>query len=217
MYKRQIIISTVIIVALIGIHYLVLSINRKKKEKLLLKSKQEKVELQEKIDACQTKIAEDETMHNEEKEKLQMQITQLEAEKEQKDISIRRLEIICKSKDKDIPLEYIEALEMIMKLKSKEQASYNPAVDREKLHIWLDLVYDDFAGRLLEKYQLTGRERDVCYLKALDFSDDEISELLKIQLRSEERWIYRICEKFGFPKGSKDDFAAYIADFKKRR
>lgn len=195
-----IIISTVIIVALIGIHYLVLSINRKKKEKLLLKSKQEKVELQEKIDACQTKIAEDETMHNEEKEKLQMQITQLEAEKEQKDISIRRLEIICKSKDKDIPLEYIEALEMIMKLKSKEQASYNPAVDREKLHIWLDLVYDDFAGRLLEKYQLTGRERDVCYLKALDFSDDEISELLKIQLRSEERWIYRICEKFGFPK-----------------
>ena len=116
-----IIISTVIIVALIGIHYLVLSINRKKKEKLLLKSKQEKVELQEKIDACQTKIAEDETMHNEEKEKLQMQITQLEAEKEQKDISIRRLEIICKSKDKDIPLEYIEALEMIMKLKSKEQ------------------------------------------------------------------------------------------------
>ena len=174
-----IIISTVIIVALIGIHYLVLSINRKKKEKLLLKSKQEKVELQEKIDACQTKIAEDETMHNEEKEKLQMQITQLEAEKEQKDISIRRLEIICKSKDKDIPLEYIEALEMIMKLKSKEQASYNPAVDREKLHIWLDLVYDDFAGRLLEKYQLTGRERDVCYLKALDFSDDEISELLK--------------------------------------
>ena len=62
-----IIISTVIIVALIGIHYLVLSINRKKKEKLLLKSKQEKVELQEKIDACQTKIAEDETMHNEEK------------------------------------------------------------------------------------------------------------------------------------------------------
>ena len=131
--------------------------------------------------------------------------------------SIRRLEIICKSKDKDIPLEYIEALEMIMKLKSKEQASYNPAVDREKLHIWLDLVYDDFAGRLLEKYQLTGRERDVCYLKALDFSDDEISELLKIQLRSEERWIYRICEKFGFPKGSKDDFAAYIADFKKRR
>ena len=140
------------------------------------------MELQEKIDACQTKIAEDETMHNEEKEKLQMQITQLEAEKEQKDISIRRLEIICKSKDKDIPLEYIEALEMIMKLKSKEQASYNPAVDREKLHIWLDLVYDDFAGRLLEKYQLTGRERDVCYLKALDFSDDEISELLKIQL-----------------------------------
>ena len=91
-----------------------------------MKSKQEKVELQEKIDACQTKIAEDETMHNEEKEKLQMQITQLEAEKEQKDISIRRLEIICKSKDKDIPLEYIEALEMIMKLKSKEQASYNP-------------------------------------------------------------------------------------------
>ena len=158
-----IIISTVIIVALIGIHYLVLSINRKKKEKLLLKSKQEKVELQEKIDACQTKIAEDETMHNEEKEKLQMQITQLEAEKEQKDISIRRLEIICKSKDKDIPLEYIEALEMIMKLKSKEQASYNPAVDREKLHIWLDLVYDDFAGRLLEKYQLTGWERDVCF------------------------------------------------------
>ena len=69
-----------------------------------------------------------------------------EAEKEQKDISIRRLEIICKSKDKDIPLEYIEALEMIMKLKSKEQASYNPAVDREKLHIWLDLVYDDFAA-----------------------------------------------------------------------
>lgn len=49
-----------------------------------MKSKQEKVELQEKIDACQTKIAEDETMHNEEKEKLQMQITQLEAEKEQK-------------------------------------------------------------------------------------------------------------------------------------
>ena len=157
-----IIISTVIIVALIGIHYLVLSINRKKKEKLLLKSKQEKVELQEKIDACQTKIAEDETMHNEEKEKLQMQITQLEAEKEQKDISIRRLEIICKSKDKDIPLEYIEALEMIMKLKSKEQASYNPAVDREKLHIWLDLVYDDFAGRLLEKYQLTGHFRAHC-------------------------------------------------------
>lgn len=195
-----IIISTVIIVALIGIHYLVLSINRKKKEKLLLKSKQEKVELQEKIDACQTKIAEDETMHNEEKEKLQMQITQLEAEKEQKDISIRRLEIICKSKDKDIPLEYIEALEMIMKLKSKEQASYNPAVDREKLHIWLDLVYDDFAGRLLEKYQLTGRERDVCYLKALDFSDDEISELLKIQLRSEERWIIVYVRNSGFPK-----------------
>ena len=55
-----------------------------------MKSKQEKVELQEKIDACQTKIAEDETMHNEEKEKLQMQITQLEAEKEQKDIIIVR-------------------------------------------------------------------------------------------------------------------------------
>ena len=80
-----------------------------------MKSKQEKVELQEKIDACQTKIAEDETMHNEEKEKLQMQITQLEAEKEQKDISIRRLEIICKSKDKDITLEYFEAMEMKMR------------------------------------------------------------------------------------------------------
>ena len=55
------------------------------------------------------------------------------------------------------------------------------------------------------------------YLIAFDFSDEEFSEFLKIQLRSEERWIYRICEKFGFPKGSKDDFAAYIADFKKRR
>ena len=178
---------------------------------------QEKAELQAKIDANQIKIAEDDTMHNGEKEKLQLQIVQLEAEKKQKDVSIRRLEIICKSKDKDIPLEYIEALEVIMKLKSKELPSYDPAVDREKLHIWLDLVYNNFASRLLERYQLTGRERDVCYLKALDFSDDEISDLLKIQLRSEERWIYRICEKFGFSKGSKDDFTTYILELREIR
>lgn len=209
-----ILISITTIIILIGSIYLILIINRRNNKKLLLRNMQEKAELQARIDANQIKIAEDDTMHNGEKEKLQLQIVQLEAEKKQKDVSIRRLEIICKSKDKDIPLEYIEALEVIMKLKSKELPSYDPAVDREKLHIWLDLVYNNFASRLLERYQLTGRERDVCYLKALDFSDDEISDLLKIQLRSEERWIYRICEKFGFSKGSKDDFTTYILELR---
>ena len=212
-----ILISITTIIILIGSIYLILIINRRNNKKLLLRNMQEKAELQARIDANQIKIAEDDTMHNGEKEKLQLQIVQLEAEKKQKDVSIRRLEIICKSKDKDIPLEYIEALEVIMKLKSKELPSYDPAVDREKLHIWLDLVYNNFASRLLERYQLTGRERDVCYLKALDFSDDEISDLLKIQLRSEERWIYRICEKFGFSKGSKDDFTTYILELREIR
>ena len=54
-------------------------------------------------------------MHNEGKEKLQIQITQLEAEKRAKDIVFVGWKSFCKSKDKDIPLEYIEALEMIMK------------------------------------------------------------------------------------------------------
>lgn len=203
-----ILISILIIGILCIIYYISMRIYRKSKVYELIKYQNEKDYLLQKIDDCQIRIEEDETLHKDEKDSLIKNIDYLKEEVREKDVQIHRMEVIYKSKDVLVPIEYVEALKVYLKINA-ELSSYIPSTERLLLRNWLDLVYDGFASRLLEKYALTSREQDVCFLKVLGLSDEKIAFLLNNQLRSVDRCLFRVYEKAHY-LGSKADFIKNI-------
>lgn len=206
-------IALLIIIALLILIYVSRHISQKEKFRLLGKNERKVAQLQEMIDRYQLKIEEDDTLHKDEKEGLLKDLVSLKKEKEDKDIQIQCLREGIGLKDLNIPREIIESMQVVMRIKSEDNPSYIPAEDRGKLKCWLDAVYYRFGTRLIEIYGLTEREQDVCYLKALELSDDEIAQLLKILPRSIDRCVSRIRMKVGFKEGRKE-FAAFITIFK---
>ena len=95
---------------------------------------------------------------------------------------------------------------------SKSTSRYNPAEDRTKLELWLNVSRNYWAERLEKIYpSLTNGEKDICYLFVLGLSFDEIAGLLDVQSRSVDRVVYRICRKMGLGQGSKEEFVAQIS------
>lgn len=205
--------SLLVIIFLSILVYISRNISRKEKSKLLERNEKEVVRLQEIIDKFQLKIEEDGSLHKDEKEKLMRDIVSLKNEKEEKDIQIQQLKEGMGIEGLTVSRDLIESMQVVMKIKSEEHPSYIPAEDRDKLRYWLDLIYHRFGTRLIEIYGLTEREQDVCYLKALELSDEEIAQLLKILPRSIDRCISRIRMKVGFKEGRKE-FANFITKFK---
>lgn len=205
--------SLLVIIFLSILVYISRNISRKEKAKLLERNEKEVVRLQEIIDKFQLKIEEDGSLHKDEKEKLMRDIVSLKNEKEEKDIQIQHLKEGMGIEGLTVSRDLIESMQVVMKIKSEEHPSYIPAEDRDKLRYWLDLIYHRFGTRLIEIYGLTEREQDVCYLKALELSDEEIAQLLKILPRSIDRCISRIRMKVEFKEGRKE-FANFITKFK---
>ena len=132
--------------------------------------------------------------------------------KGEKDIRIKQLEIMFRAKDISVSSADAEALQTFLKI--TELKKYIPAADRDKLQHWLNIVHQNFATRLNEQYSsLTGREKDICYLTALNLSLETVAQLLDVQPRSIERYTIRICEKFDFRKRSKESFIDFIIAF----
>lgn len=205
-------IGALTIIALIIIYFYSLKIYRKQKEKELSQQKQESIGLQTKIYTLQTMIEENANLHNHEKEEALHGIASLQKEKEEKDVRIKQLETMFRAKDISIVPADAEALQTFLKI--TKQKEYTPAVDRDNLHYWLNITHRNFANRLNDKYpSLTGREKDICYLTALGLPLEIVAELLDVQLRSIERYISRLCVKFSFTKGSRDNFIDFIMAF----
>lgn len=204
----SIFISILIIGILAIIYYVSLRLYRKNKLNELMKYQNEKDCLLQKIDDCQIKIEEDETLYKDERDELIRNMDRLKEDIKEKDVQIHRMEIIYKSKDVSVPVEYIEALKVYLKINA-ENSSYIPATERYLLRNWIDIVYDGFASHLIDRYALTSREQDVCFLKVLGLPDEKIAFLLNNQLRSVERCIFRVYEKANY-LGSKADFVKNI-------
>lgn len=163
--------------------------------------------LQQKIDVLQERIEDNQG----ETKNLQEQLQALEEEKKSKELRIRQLEVTFRSKQISLPVECVEAAQVYLQIVSKDTPCYNPAEDRRKLEFWLNVSHNDWAKRLECFYpSLTNGEKDICYLFALGLSLDEIAGLLKVQPRSVDRVIYRICRKMGLVQGSKEEFVAQI-------
>lgn len=185
---------------------------RRKKEKELLAYRQDVALLQQRIEALETKVEED-YEELEEKERLQEELIGLQQEKQRKEIRIRQLETIFKAKDISVAVADVEAIQSFRNILEKEQ--YVPATDRGRLQHWLNMACHGFADRLKQQYPLLSeRDKDVCYLKALGLDNEIIARILEVQVRSVDRYISRVCEKLGFAKGNKDDFALFIKRFK---
>lgn len=207
-----ILIAIGLIVALIFLYYRTIKIYRKRKTKELLAYKQEVIQLQTRIDSLQTMVDENKNSLKKEMDKTINEITTLLDKKRDKEIRIKQLETIFRAKNIAVSTIDAEAMQAFFKLKQEKE--YVPAADRNKLYHWIDMACQNFATRLDKQYpSLTGREKDICYLSALGFTLEEIANLLKIQPRSIERYISYICEKFGFEKGSKETFIAFIREF----
>lgn len=163
--------------------------------------------LQQKIDVLQERIEDNQG----ETKNLQEQLQALEEEKKSKELRIRQLEVTFRSKQISLPVECVEAAQVYLQIVSKDTPCYNPAEDRRKLEFWLNVSHNDWAKRLECFYpSLTNGEKDICYLFALGLSLDEIAGLLKVQPRSVDRVIYRICRKMRLVQGSKEEFVAQI-------
>ena len=205
-------IGILIVIILIFLYFYSLKIYRKQKEKELFRQKQESIKLQERIDVLQTVVEESENQHSQEREEALNKITALQNEKREKDIRIKQLETMFQAKDISISSADAEALQTFLRI--TEQKEYTPAANRDNLHHWLDITHQNFAIRLNDKYpSLTGREKDICYLTALGIPLDTVAQLLDVQPRSIERYISRLCEKFGFIKRSKESFIDFIIAF----
>ena len=205
-------IGILIVIVLIFLYFYSLKIYRKQKEKELSQQKQGSIKLQERIDVLQTMVEESENLHSLEREEALNKIIALQNEKGEKDIRIKQLEIMFRAKDISVSSADAEALQTFLKI--TEQKEYTPAANRDNLHHWLDITHQNFAIRLNDKYpSLTGREKDICYLTALGLPLDTVAQLLDVQPRSIERYISRICEKFGFIKRSKESFIDFIIAF----
>jgi tetratricopeptide (TPR) repeat protein len=205
-------IGFLIVIALISLYFYSLKIYRKQKGKELSQQKQGSIKLQERIDVLQTMVEESENLHSLEREEALNKITALQNEKREKDIRIKQLETMFRAKDISISSADAEALQTFLKI--TELKKYIPAADRDKLQHWLNIVHQNFATRLNEQYSsLTGREKDICYLTALNLSLETVAQLLDVQPRSIERYTIRICEKFDFRKRSKESFIDFIIAF----
>ena len=135
-------------------------------------------------------IEENENLHSLEQEEALNKIMALQNEKGEKDIRIKQLEIMFRAKDISVSSADAEALQTFLKI--TELKKYIPAADRDKLQHWLNIVHQNFATRLNEQYSsLTGREKDICYLTALNLSLETVAQLLDVQPRSIERYTIR--------------------------
>lgn len=209
-------IGFLIVIALISLYFYSLKIYRKQKGKELSQQKQGSIKLQERIDVLQTMVEESENLHSLEREEALNKITDLQNEKGEKDTRIKQLETMFRAKDISVSSADAEALQTFLRI--TEQKEYTPAANRDNLHHWLDITHQNFAIRLNDKYpSLTGREKDICYLTALGLPLDTVAQLLNVQPRSIERYISRICEKFGFSKGSKESFIDFIMAYAHNR
>lgn len=209
-------IGFLIVIALISLYFYSLKIYRKQKGKELSQQKQGSIKLQERIDVLQTMVEESENLHSLEREEALNKIIDLQNEKGEKDTRIKQLETMFRAKDISVSSADAEALQTFLRI--TEQKEYTPAANRDNLHHWLDITHQNFAIRLNDKYpSLTGREKDICYLTALGLPLDTVAQLLNVQPRSIERYISRICEKFGFSKGSKESFIDFIMAYAHNR
>ena len=209
-------IGFLIVIALISLYFYSLKIDRKQKGKELSQQKQGSIKLQERIDVLQTMVEESENLHSLEREEALNKIIDLQNEKGEKDTRIKQLETMFRAKDISVSSADAEALQTFLRI--TEQKEYTPAANRDNLHHWLDITHQNFAIRLNDKYpSLTGREKDICYLTALGLPLDTVAQLLDVQPRSIERYISRICEKFGFSKGSKESFIDFIMAYAHNR
>lgn len=180
---------------------------RRQRWEILHNYKKDASALQQKIDVLQERIEDNQG----ETKNLQEQLQALEEEKKSKELRIRQLEVTFRSKQISLPVECVEAAQVYLQIVSKDTPCYNPAEDRRKLEFWLNVSHSDWAKRLECFYpSLTNGEKDICYLFALGLSLDEIAGLLKVQPRSVDRVIYRICRKMGLVQGSKEEFVAQI-------
>lgn len=207
-----IVIGILIVITLIFLYSYSLKIYRKQKGEELFQQKQESIKLQERIDGLQIMVEENENLHNLERKEALNKIIALQNEKGEKDIRIKQLEIMFRAKDISVSSADAEALQTFLKI--TELKKYIPAADRDKLQHWLNIVHQNFATRLNEQYSsLIGREKDICYLTALNLSLETVAQLLDVQPRSIERYTIRICEKFDFRKRSKESFIDFIIAF----
>lgn len=205
-------IGILIVTALLLLYYYSLKMYKKQKGEELSRQKQKSIKLQERIDSLQTMVEESKNMHSQEREEAINKIAALQKEKEKKDIRIKQLETMFRAKDISVPSADAEALQTFLKITKHKE--YVPAANRDSLHHWLNITHQNFATRLNNKYpSLTGREKDICYLTALDLPLDAVAQLLEVQPRSIERYISRICEKFNFKKGSRENFIDFIHSF----
>lgn len=205
-------IGILIVIVLILLYFYSLKMYKKQKGKELSQQKQGSIKLQEQIDTFQTMIEENENLHSLEQEEALNKIMALQNEKGEKDIRIKQLETMFRAKDITVSSADAEALQTFLKI--TELKKYIPAADRDKLQHWLNIVHQNFATRLNEQYSsLTGREKDICYLTALNLSLETVAQLLDVQPRSIERYTIRICEKFDFRKRSKESFIDFIIAF----
>ena len=180
---------------------------RRQKLEILSNYKKDASLLQQQIDDLQEQIEENQG----EAKNLQAQMKTLEAEKRSKEMRIRQLEVTFRSKNISLPVETVEAVQVYLQIVSKHPPRYNPAEDRTKLELWLNVSRNQWAQRLEKLYpSLTNGEKDICYLFLLGLSFDEIAGLLGVQSRSVDRVVYRICRKMGLRQGSKDEFVAQI-------
>ena len=205
-------IGILIVIALILLYFYSLKMYKKPKGKELSQRKHESIKLQERIDPLQIMIEENENLHSLEQSETLNKIIALQNEKREKDIRIKQLETMFRAKDITVSSADAEALQTFLKI--TELKKYSPAADRDKLQHWLNIVHQNFAIRLNEQYSsLTGREKDICYLTALNLSLETVAQLLDVQPRSIERYTIRICEKFDFRKRSKESFIDFIIAF----
>lgn len=181
---------------------------RRQKLEILSHYKKDAFRLQLQIDNLQERIEENQG----EAKNLQEQMQVLEVEKRSKEIRIRQLEVTFRSKHISLPAETVEAAQVYLQIVSKSNPCYNPAEDRNKLELWLNVSRNHWAQRLESNYpSLTNGEKDICYLFVLGLSFDDIATLLDVQSRSVDRVVYRICRKMGLGQGSKDEFVAQIS------
>lgn len=193
-------------------YFLCLRLYRQKKEKELMSYQKDRVLLQQKIEELDIQVKQG-NQELEGQEHLLKEIDALQQEKQKKEVRIRQLETIFKAKNISAPIADVEAVQVFRNI--MERGFYSPSADRYKLQHWLDMAYRDFADRLNRTYPfLSDRERDVCFLTALDLDRETIAGILGVQVRSVDRYISRICERLGFAKGNKDDFTDFISRFK---
>lgn len=205
-------IGILIVTALLLLYYYSLKMYKKQKGEELSLQKQKSIKLQEQIDNLQTMVEENENLYSQEREEAINKIAALQKEKEKKDIRIKQLETMFRAKDISIPSADAEALQTFLKI--TKQKEYIPAANRDSLHHWLNITHQNFATRLNDKYpSLTGREKDICYLIALDLPLDAVAQLLEVQPRSIERYISRIDKKLYFTQKNKINFTDFIHSF----